>query len=43
MIPDAAARLPSLVVFHLLRTVPYARDPRIVAYVVRRMEAILEL
>ena len=43
MIPDAATRLPSMVAFHLLRTVPYARDPRIVAYVVRRIEAVLDL
>lgn len=41
MIPNASERLGPLVAFHLLRTVPYASDPAITDYVLRRVETVL--
>lgn len=41
-IPGGAARLAPLVAFHLLRTLPYARNPLVVDYVLQRITAVLE-
>jgi hypothetical protein len=41
-IPGGVARLAPLVAFHLLRTLPYARNPLVVEYVLQRIGAVLE-
>lgn len=41
-ITGGAARLAPLVAFHLLRTLPYARNPLVVEYVLQRIAAVLE-
>lgn len=41
-VPGGCARLAPLVAFHLLRTLPYARNPLVVDYVLQRIAAVLE-
>jgi aminoglycoside phosphotransferase len=42
MIEGGVERLRPLIAFHLMRTLPYARDSLIVDYVLQRVEAVLE-
>lgn len=42
MIPGGIARLRPFIAFHLLRTLPYAREPLMVSFVLRRIAAVLE-
>ena len=42
MIAGGMIRLRPLIGFHLLRTLPYARDPLVVDYVLQRIDAVLE-
>jgi hypothetical protein len=42
MIEGGIERLRPLIAFHLMRTLPYARDALIVDYVLQRAEAVLE-
>ena len=41
-IPGGTERLAPLVAFHLLRTLPYARNPLVVDYVLQRIGAVLD-
>ena len=41
-IPGGIDRLAPLVAFHLMRTLPYARNPLVVEYVLQRIGAVLE-
>lgn len=41
-IPDGYARLAPLIAFHLLRILPYARNPLVVDYVLQRVAVVLE-
>jgi aminoglycoside phosphotransferase len=41
-IPGGIDRLAPLVAFHLMRTLPYARQPLVVDYVLQRIDAVLE-
>jgi tRNA A-37 threonylcarbamoyl transferase component Bud32 len=41
-IPGGEGRLAPLIAFHLLRTLPYARQPLVVDYVLQRIGAVLE-
>ena len=41
-LPGGTDRLAPLVAFHLLRTLPYARNPLVVDYVLQRIGAVLD-